>query len=271
MSWERAHGRHRRADDRGALPLDGLRIIDFTAFWAGPAATHMLAALGADVVKVESVQRPDGMRYTTTPPRAEQWWEWGPVFHGANTGKRGITLDLNDPEGLALAKRLVAGADAVIENFSPRVMENFGLDWDAVHAVNPRAVMVRMPAFGLDGPWRDRTGFAQTMEQITGMAWVTGFADGPPLIPRGACDPLAGMHAVFALLVALEARDRTGEGMLVEVTMVEAALNAAAEQVVEHSADGHAARPRTATGARSPRRRACTRARAPSSGSRSRS
>ena len=225
-------------DGEEALPLAGLRILDFTAFWAGPAATHMLAALGADVIKVESVQRPDGMRYTTTSPGAERWWEWCPVFHGANVGKRSITLAMNDPDGLELAKRLIAGADAVIENFTPRVMENFGLDWEAVHASNPRAVMVRMPAFGLDGPWRDRTGFAQTMEQITGMAWVTGFADGPPLIPRGACDPFAGMHAVLALLTALEARDRTGVGMLVEVTMVEAALNAAAEQVVEHSAAG---------------------------------
>src|SRR5207244_4025487 len=91
----------------------------------------------------------------------------------------------------------------------------------------------------------------QTMEQITGMAWVTGFADGPPLIPRGACDPFAGMHAVLALLTALEARDHTGEGMLVEVTMVEAALNAAAEQVVEHAANGTlSGRRRLATGPR---------------------
>src|SRR4029078_278209 len=110
-----------------------------------------------DVVKIESVQRPDGMRYTTTSPRAERWWEWCPVFHGANTGKRSVTLDLNDPRGLELAKRLIAGADAVGENSSPRVMETFGLDWPAVHATTPRAVMVRMPAFGLDGPWRDRT------------------------------------------------------------------------------------------------------------------
>jgi crotonobetainyl-CoA:carnitine CoA-transferase CaiB-like acyl-CoA transferase len=238
VRWE-PRRRAEPQDVSGAeLPLEGVRIIDFTAFWAGPAATHMLAALGADVIKVESVQRPDGMRYATTHPREDRFWEWGPVFHGANAGKRGITLAMNDPEGLALAKRLIAGADAVFENFSPRVMENFGLTWDAIHDVNPSAVMVRMPAFGLDGPWRDRTGFAQTMEQITGMAWVTGFVDGSPLIPRGACDPFAGMHAVLALMVALEARERSGEGALVEVTMVEAALNAAAEQVVEYSSTG---------------------------------
>jgi crotonobetainyl-CoA:carnitine CoA-transferase CaiB-like acyl-CoA transferase len=98
--------------------------------------------------------------------------------------------------------------------------------------------MVRMPAFGLDGPWRDRVGFAQTMEQLTGMAWLTGFADGPPVLPRGPCDPLAGLHAVVALLVALEHRNRTGRGQLVESTMVEAALNAAAEPILEYGAHG---------------------------------
>ena len=184
-----------RADN--VLPLDGLRIIDFTAFWAGPAATHMLAALGADVVKVESVQRPDGMRYTTTAPAPSSGGNGVPCSTAPTRASAASRSTLNDPDGLALAKRLIEGADAVIENFSPRVMENFGLDWDAVHACNPQVVMVRMPAFGLDGPWRDRTGFAQTMEQITGMAWVTGCADGPPLIPRGACDPFAGMHAVL--------------------------------------------------------------------------
>lgn len=225
----------------GVLPLDGIRVVDFTAFWAGPAATQMLAALGADVIKIESIQRVDGLRFATTvPPSTDRWWEWGPVFHGANANKRGITLDMSRPEGLDLATRLIAEADAVVENFTPRVMENFGLDWAAVATANPHAVMVRMPAFGLSGPWRDRTGFAQTMEQISGMAWVTGFADGPPLIPRGACDPLAGMHAVFALLLALERRDADPQrlGCLIEVAMVEAALNAAAEQVVEHSAHG---------------------------------
>src|SRR5262249_50075065 len=133
-------------------------------------------------------------------------------------------------------KRLIAGADAVVENFSPRVMDNLGLDYRELAARTPRLIMVRMPAFGLDGPWRDRVGFAQTMEQLTGMAWLTGFADGPPVLPRGPCDPLAGLHAVVALLVALEHRHRTGRGQLVESRMVEAALNAAAETALEWSA-----------------------------------
>ena len=84
-----------------------------------------------------------------------------------------------------------------------RVLDGFDLTWDVIHARNPKAIMVRMPSFGLDGPWRDRTGFAQTMEQVSGLAWVSGFRDGPPVIPRGACDPLAGMHAVVAFLAAV--------------------------------------------------------------------
>jgi crotonobetainyl-CoA:carnitine CoA-transferase CaiB-like acyl-CoA transferase len=221
------------------LPLAGVRVLDCTAWWAGPAAGHALALLGADVVKVESVARPDLMRYAVArPPADDRWYEWGPVFHAVNAGKRGITLDLASPDGKELFERLVVTADVVIENMTPRVMEQFGLGWDRLHELNPELLMVRMPAFGLDGPWRERGGFAQTMESVSGMAWLTGRPDGPPLLVRGACDPLAGMHAVFATIVALAGRDAGGGGRLVESVMVEAALNAAAEQVVDHSAGG---------------------------------
>jgi crotonobetainyl-CoA:carnitine CoA-transferase CaiB-like acyl-CoA transferase len=225
--------------DSPSLPLDGIRIVDFTAFWAGPSATHFLAALGADVVKIESIQRPDGIRFAAGPPEGTQrWWEYSWLFHGVNVDKRSVTLDLTRPEGVDLAQRLIAGADAVVENFSPRVMEAFGLGPDVLHEVNPRAVVVRMPAFGIDGPWRDRVGFAPTMEQLSGMAWMTGYADGAPMAPRGACDPLSGIHAAFALIAALEQRDRTGEGTLIELPMIEVALNVTAEQVIEHDAHG---------------------------------
>src|ERR1700687_3274985 len=120
-------------------PLAGLRIIDFTAFWAGPFATHYLAAMGADVIKIESIQRPDGMRFQSVkPPTSDQWWEWGALFQGVNLGKRGITLDLGRPAGVALAKRLLAMSDAAVENFSPRVMDNLGLAYDEIASSNPR-------------------------------------------------------------------------------------------------------------------------------------
>jgi crotonobetainyl-CoA:carnitine CoA-transferase CaiB-like acyl-CoA transferase len=224
---------HGRSD---ALPLAGIRVADFTAFWAGPVATQMLGTLGADVIKVEGVRRPDGMRFAGGRPSTwDQWWEWGPVFLCSNTNKRGISIELSEPRGRALALDLIARSDIVVENFSPRVMANFDLEWDAVRAANPRAIMVRMPAFGLDGPWRDRVGFAQTMEQATGMAWITGHPDGQPIIPRGACDPVAGLHAAFAAIAALVVRDRTDAGMQVESAMVESVLNVAAEMVLEYS------------------------------------
>jgi len=220
-------------------PLEGVRVIDCTAWWAGPVAPQALGWLGADVIKIESVTRPDLMRYAAAKPQTEdRWYEWGPVFHGANVGKRAITLDLTRPECIEVFERLVATADVLVENYTPRVMDQFGLGWERLHALNPALHMVRMPAFGLDGPWRDRTGFAQTMECITGMAWMTGFADGPPVLVRGACDPLAGMHAVIATLLALLQRDADGQGRMVEAIMVEAALNVAAEQVVEYTASG---------------------------------
>ena len=231
----------RRTTSAPAVPcrLSGVRVVDCTAWWAGPSATAALACLGADVIKVESVTRPDLMRYAAArPATVDEWWEWSPLFHTGNAGKRAITLDLTRPEGVAVFERLLRTADVLVENYTPRVMEQFGLDWDRVHEINPDVIMTRMPAFGLDGPWRDNTGFAQTMECISGMAWLTGFADGPPVLVRGACDPLAGMHAVIATLLALLDRNARGGGRHVEATMVEAALNAAAEQVLEFSATG---------------------------------
>lgn len=238
IDWPPRPGGTGRADPE-ALPLSDIRVADLTAFWAGPVATQFLGALGADVVKVEGVGRPDGMRFSAgRPPSWDQWWEWGPVFLCSNNNKRGISVELGTDAGRAVALTLIAASDLVIENFSPRVMENFELQWDAVSTANPRAVMVRMPAFGLDGPWRDRVGFAQTMEQATGMAWLTGHAEGPPVIPRGVCDPIAGLHAAFAAVAALVVRDRDGVGVHVESTMVEAALNVAAEMLVEYSRNG---------------------------------
>lgn len=223
----------------GDLPFAGLRVADFTAFWAGPIVGNYLAMLGADVVHVESTQRPDGMRYQVVRPMSEdKWWEWTPLYQASNTNKRGLTLDLSSERGRDIARRLVAECDVVLENYTPRVMDGWGLSYEQLRGVRPDLIMVRMPAFGLSGPWRDRTGYAQTMEQISGLAWVTGEPDQPPLIPNGPCDPVAGMHALVALHLALEHRRRTGEGQLVEVAMIGGALNIAAEQVVEHSAYG---------------------------------
>jgi crotonobetainyl-CoA:carnitine CoA-transferase CaiB-like acyl-CoA transferase len=225
--------------DRPRRPLDGITVVDLTAFWAGPAATHLLATLGADVVKVESPKRPDGMRFATVRSADDpDWMEYGPTFHGTNPAKRSVTIDFSVPEGREVLLRLVEQADVVVENFTPRVMDNAGLGYDELRTRRPDLVMLRMPAFGLDGPWRDHSGFAQTMEQTTGIAWLTGTPEVEPLV-RSTIDPIAGIHGAFVVLAALEHRRRTGEGQLIEMPMSDVALNVAAEPIVTWSATGH--------------------------------
>ncbi|MGV0718674.1 CoA transferase [Mycolicibacterium sp. XJ662] len=226
-------------DISAKLPFEGLRVIDMTTFWAGPSCTHLLAMLGADVIHVESTRRPDGTRLIAGIPVTEdQWWEKSPIFSGLNTNKRGVTLDLQSAAGRDLLNRFIATADVIVENFTPRVIDQIGLDFAAVQAVRPDAVMLRMPGFGLDGPWRDNPAFAYVIEAASGISWLTGYPDRNPYEPYSVGDPNAGIHALNALLLALEHRRRTGQGVLVEAAMVDAALNVAAEQVIEHSAYG---------------------------------
>lgn len=220
-------------------PFDGLRVADFTANWAGPIVGHVLALLGAEVIHVEGGKRPDAIRNNTCKPMSDpDWPEFSGLFAGINTGKRSVTVDMNTEAGRDLARRLVATCDVVLENYSPRVMESWGLGWPEVHEINPAAVMVRMPAYGLEGPWRDRGGYAQTMEMISGMAATTGWPDSTPEIPNGPCDPIAGSHATVGLIVALLYAAADGEGILVEAPMISAALSVAAESVIEASAYG---------------------------------
>ncbi|CAA0118360.1 Succinyl-CoA:(R)-benzylsuccinate CoA-transferase subunit BbsF [Mycolicibacterium vanbaalenii] len=224
---------------REGLPLEGVRVIDMTTFWAGPSCTHLLAMLGADVIHVESTRHPDGTRLIAgIPVTEEQWWEKSPIFSGLNTDKRGVTLDLQSAAGRDILGRLITTADVVVENFTPRVLESMGLTYDAVKAIRPDVVMVRMPGFGLDGPWRDNPAFAYVIEAAAGISWLTGYPDLNPFEPYSVGDPNAGIHAFNAVLLALEHRRRTGEGSMVEAAMVDAALNVAAEQVIEHSAYG---------------------------------
>jgi crotonobetainyl-CoA:carnitine CoA-transferase CaiB-like acyl-CoA transferase len=219
------------------LPLSGVRIVDCTSWWAGPSGAGLLAALGADVIHVESCVRLDGARTTggSVAPAGGPWWEYGAMFLASNTNKRSLAVELSTEPGREILRRLIASADVVMENFSPRVFEGFGLDAAGVAKINPRAVFVRMPAFGLSGPWRDAVGFAQTMEQMTGLAWMTG-PPGQPRAQQGPCDPLAGAHGAFAVLAGLAQRDLTSRGCHIEVPMVEVALNAAAEQIVDWTA-----------------------------------
>ncbi|OBK39211.1 acyl-CoA hydratase [Mycobacterium sp. 1245111.1] len=219
-----------------ALPFTGLKVFDLSTFWAGAYLTCYLGAFGADVVKVESIQRPDGHRYSGSLLRAgDDWYECGPLWQGTNLNKRDITLDLTSAPGRELALRLAAEADVVVENFSPRVVEQFGLDYESIARINPDVIMVRMPGFGLGGPWRDYVGWALNIEQVSGMSASTGYADGPPCNLQGPADPIAGVHACVALLAALEHRRTTGEGQLIEAAQIEVGAAVTAEPVIEYS------------------------------------
>jgi crotonobetainyl-CoA:carnitine CoA-transferase CaiB-like acyl-CoA transferase len=221
------------------LPFEGLRVLDMTTFWAGPSCTHILGMLGAELIHLESTARPDGTRLIAGIPVTEpQWWEQSPIFSGLNTNKLGLTLDFQTEQGRELLRRLIPTCDVIIENFTPRVIDAIGLDYDRVKALREDIIMVRMPGFGLDGPWRDNPAFAYIIEDASGLSWLTGYTDRTPYEPYSLGDPNAGIHALTAMLLALEHRRRTGEGSLVEASMIDAALNVAAEQVIEHSAYG---------------------------------
>lgn len=222
------------------IDFSALRVLDMTSFWAGPSCTHALAMLGAEVIHVESAARPDGTRLIAGVPVTEdQWWERSPIFSGLNTNKLSVTLDIRSPRGVDVLRDLVASCDVIVENYTPRVLDQIGLDFDAVHRLRPDAIMMRMPGFGLDGPWRDKPAFAYVIEDASGITWLTGHPDQNPVEPYSVGDPNAGVHGLNALLLALAHRQRTGQGVRIEAAMVDAALNVAAEQVVEYSAYGN--------------------------------
>ncbi len=226
--------------EASALPFEGLRVLDMTSFWAGPSCTHVLAQLGAEVIHVESTARPDGTRLIAGVPITEdQWWERSPIFSGLNTNKKSVTLDIRTQRGVELLRSLVKTCDVIVENYTPRVLDQIGLDFDTVHELRPDAIMMRMPGFGLDGPWRDKPAFAYVIEDASGITWLTGHPDQNPVEPYAVGDPNAGVHGLNALMLALAHRRRTGEGVRIEAAMVDAALNVAAEQVIEFSAYGN--------------------------------
>ncbi len=222
------------------LPLRGTRVLDLGTFWAGPYMGMYLASMGADVIKIESIQRPDGFRFIGTfDPAAEDWYEAGTLFQATNLGKRNVTLDLSREEGRALLLRLVETADVLIENFAPRVMERFRLDYPQIREARPDIVMVRMPAFGLEGPWRDYTGWAMAIAQAAGISWITGDpSDELPRNPGAFVDPAVAMHALVAIQAALAQRRKSGEGQLIEMAQLETAACMCPEPIIEYSLSG---------------------------------
>ncbi len=209
----------------GKRPLAGLRVIDFTVAVAGPIATSVLADLGADVIKVEA---PNGRPISGAGAaplldgHEDRPYDRLMVFNQLNHGKRGITLDVAHPEGRASFLDLVAKSDVVVQNFAPRVMGNLGLDFASLQAANPGIILVSMPAFGLDGPFRDRSAYGPGVDAMSGLSHLTGYDDGPPMKPGNYfCDQNAGMLAAFATVAAVHHREHGGGGQHVVLPMID--------------------------------------------------
>ncbi|ONG56630.1 hypothetical protein BKE38_05545 [Pseudoroseomonas deserti] len=225
----------------GSLPLAGTRIIDLSMGWAGPVCTRQLADLGAEVIKVEACQYPDWWRGVDPRPAffAERRYEKDIRFCVQNRNKAGITLDLTTPEGAALLKALVRSADAVVENYAREVLPKLHLDYPVLAAENPSIVMLSMPAFGLQGPWRDARAYGSTLEHASGLPSVAGEAHWPPTTSQLAYgDPIGGLNAAAALLTALLHRAATGEGQQIDLAQVECMFPLVAPWIVAQSATG---------------------------------
>jgi benzylsuccinate CoA-transferase BbsF subunit len=208
--------------------LQKIRILDFTWVLAGPYATRLLADFGAEVIKVQPMLSSE----------ADDAFSRG-YYDTWNRNKLGITLNLNKPEGVALAKRLAGICDAVVENFAPRVMANRGLDYNNLKKVKSDIIMLSMSAMGQTGPQRDYVGYGPTVQALSGMTYLTSFPGQPPIGPGFSyADHIAGLYASIALLGALEHRRRTGEGQYIDISEVEAMTSLLGGAVLDYTARG---------------------------------
>lgn len=212
------------SDEPQPQPLEGLKVIDLSMFFAGPVCTQILADAGADVIKVESVQRIDGWRGGVAPEGGTApGWESAPHFNWVNRNKRGITLNLTDPRGIEILKRLLRDADVVIENYTPRVMEKFGLGFDTLREIKPDIIMISLPGFGADVTWRDYVAFGMSTEQMSGIAHLTGYEDDGPLFTgTTGGDIYSGVMGAHVLLAALHERRVSGNGQHINLSQIEA-------------------------------------------------
>ncbi|MEU5625924.1 CaiB/BaiF CoA transferase family protein [Streptomyces tendae] len=221
-------------------PLTGLRVLDLATLFAGPLAATMLGDFGAEVIKVEHPTRPDPSRgHGPSKDGVGLWWK----LLGRN--KHAITLNLSKPAGRATLLRLAATADVVVENFRPGTLEKWDLGWDELSAVNPRLVLTRVTGFGQFGPYARRPGFGTLAEAMSGFAAMTGEPDAPPTLPPfGLADSIAALATAYAVMTALAARERTGEGQVVDMAIIEPILTVLGPQPLWYDQLGHV-QPRT--------------------------
>jgi CoA:oxalate CoA-transferase len=216
--------------------LEGIRVADFSHVMAGPYATHLLRLLGAEVIKVESPDRGDAMRYYGADRRYDGM---APAFIAVNAGKKSIVLDLKDAGDLEVARRLIARCDVLVENFRPGVMQRLGLGYDQARELNPKLVYCSVSGYGQAGPRRNWPAIDNIVQATSGMMSLGGDPDAPPMrVGFPVVDTLTGQTAAFAILAALFRRERTGEGDYIDVAMFDASVAFMASAMVPYLVTG---------------------------------
>jgi len=232
------------------LPLEGVRIIDLSMWFAGPMATRLMADMGAEVIKIESLRHIDPWRGPVSadvirkhyPDRvvSDRPYDCSPGFNLQNRNKCGITLDLKSEKGKEIFKKLVKISDVVLENYSPRVMGTFGFDYPALKEINSQIIMMSMPALGSTGPEKDYLAFGQTIDCMSGMAYLTGYLGEEPMMQSGIAygDPLSGMNAAFAVVATLHYRRQSSKGLHVDLSQVEGLISFNADSIMDYTMNG---------------------------------
>ena len=222
------------------LPLEGIRIADFTWVWAGPYCTLQLAHLGADVVRIETRTRPCITR--VLPP----WPDGKPggvnrsgYFNQYNQGKRSLSLNFKEPAAHEIARKLIAKSDAVVNNFAHGVMDRMGFGYDAVRKIRPDVIMMSLSGYGDTGPYADYVAYGPAQVPLSGLSALTGYSGWPPMHSGFSyADPNAGVHGAFALIAALFHRAKTGEGQYIDMSQWECAMTLLPEGILEYTFNG---------------------------------
>ena len=225
-----------------SAPLTGVRVVELARILAGPWAGQVLADLGADVVKVEAPEGDDTRRWG--PPFIDREGDRSAAyFHAANRGKRSVTADFRTAEGQETVRRLVAGADVLIENFKVGGLAKYGLDWPSLQRVNPRLIYCSVTGFGQDGPYAARAGYDFIIQGMAGLMSVTGTPEGQPQkVGVAVTDIFTGIYAATAILAALHQRGVRGQGQQIDMALMDVATGIMANQAMNYLATGVAPR-----------------------------
>jgi benzylsuccinate CoA-transferase BbsF subunit len=223
------------------LPLEGVRIADFTWVWAGPYCTLQLAHLGADVIRIETRTRPCVTRLLPPWPEGKPGINRSGYFNQYNQGKRSLTLNYSKPGALEVARRLVEASDVVTNNFAAGVMEKMGLGYEELRKIKPDLIMISLSGYGDTGPFREYVAYGPAQVPLSGLSSLTGYKGWPPMHTGFSyADPNAGVHGAFAVLAALYHRRKTGEGQYIDMSQWECAMGLLPEGIMEYTMNGRA-------------------------------